>query len=184
MLPSVIDCSAFRLRPWRADDRASLLRHADNRAVARTLRDRFPHPYTGADADAWLAYAAAEPAPEGIYAIEVDGEGVGCVALERGNDIARLTAEIGYWLGEAYWGRGIVSEAVARVTELALEEPGLVRIFAPVFAGNVRSMRVLERNGYVREAILRRSGFKDGAVFDRVIYARTRESSHPYIEAS
>lgn len=182
MLPTVIDCSTFRLRPWRADDRASLLLHADNWAVARTLRDLFPHPYTEADADAWLSFAAADPAPEGIYAIEVDDRAVGCLALERGRDVERLTAEIGYWLGEAYWGRGIVSEAVARVTELAFAEPDLVRIFAPVFGGNARSMRVLERNGYVREAILRRAGFKDGVIFDRVIYARTRESAHPYVE--
>lgn len=69
------------------------------------------------------------------------------------------------------------------MTELALEDPDLVRIFAPVFGGNTRSMRVLERNGYVREAVLRRAGFKDGVVFDRVIYARTRESAHPYVEA-
>lgn len=106
---------------------------------------------------------------------------MGTVSLERGRDIERYSAEIGYWLGEAYWGRGIVSEAVGRVTALALAEPDLVRVFAPVFAWNARSMRVLERNGYAREAVLRRAGVKDGVVIDRVVYARTRPSDHPYV---
>lgn len=181
MLPETIECSTFRLRPWRHEDADALVRHADNRAVWRNLWDTFPHPYTHADAERWLATAATDPPPEGTYAIEVDGEAAGTVALERGRDIERFSAEIGYWLGEAYWGRGIVSEAVGRVTEVALAEPGLVRVFAPVFGWNARSMRVLERNGYTREGVLRRAGFKDGALIDRVLYARTRDSAHPYV---
>ena len=181
MLPAVVECSTFRLRAWAAGDRAALVRHASNRAIWRNLWDAFPHPYTEADADRWLAVAAADPPPEGTYAIDVGGEAVGTVSLARGHDIERYSAEIGYWLGEAHWGRGIMTEAVERVTALALGEPELVRVFAPVFAWNTRSMRVLERNGYVREAVLRRAGVKDGVVIDRVIYARTRLSDHPYV---
>lgn len=181
MLPAVVACSTFRLRPWAAGDRAALLRHANNRAIWRNRWDAFPHPYTEADADRWLAVAAADPPPEGTYAIDVGGEAVGTVLLERGRDIERLSAEIGYWLAEPYWGRGIVSEAVGRVTDLALAEPDLVRVVAPVFGWNRRSMRVLGRNGYRREAVLRRAGVKDGVVLDRVVYARTRASDHPYV---
>jgi RimJ/RimL family protein N-acetyltransferase len=177
----VIDCSTFRLRPWRLTDKTSLVRHADNRNIWRNLWDAFPSPYTEADADRWLALAVADPPIEGVYAIEVDGEAAGTISIERRGDIERYSAEIGYWLGERYWGKGIVSEAVARVTELALSEPDLIRLFAPVFAWNVRSMRVLERNGYAREAVLKRAGYKDGVIIDRVIYAKTRVSPHPYV---
>ena len=181
MLPAIIECSSFRLRPWRPEDKPTLVRHANNRAISRNLWDAFPHPYTEADANRWLATAAAEPPPPGMYAIEVEGEAAGTISLDRRRDIERLSAEIGYWLGEAYWGRGIMSEAVGRVTELAFAETDLVRIFALVFAWNPRSGRVLERSGHAREGVLRRAGVKDGVVFDRVIYARTRESEHPYV---
>ena len=121
-LPSVIDGSSFQLRPWRADDKPSLIRHANNRDIWRNLWDAFPHPYTESAADRWLGIAAVDPWPEGIY--------------------------------------------------------------APVFSWNRPSMRVLEKNGYEREAVLRRAGFKDGVVIDRVIFAKTRPSAHSYIPAT
>lgn len=173
MLPQVIECSTFRLRRWRHGDAAALVRHADSRAVWRNLWDAFPHPYT-----------AADPPPEGTYAVEVGGEAVGTRSLERRRDIERLSTELGYWLGEAHWGRGIMTEAVGRATELAFARTDLIRVVAPVFAWNARSMRVLVRNGYVREGVLRRAGYKDGVVLDRVIFACTRESAHPYAPAT
>jgi [ribosomal protein S5]-alanine N-acetyltransferase len=184
VLPSVVEGSCFRLRPWAVSDKAALVRYANNWNVARSLRDLFPFPYTEADADRWLARAAGSAAAPGIYAIEVGGEAAGCVAVERQADVERLSAEIGYWLGEPFWGRGIMTEAVARLTALALAESDIVRLFAPVFAWNAASMRVLEKNGYAREAVLRRSGFKDGKIFDRVIYSRVKESAHPYVAAT
>lgn len=184
MLPAIIEGFRFRLRPWALADKAALVRYANNRNVSRSLRDLFPFPYTGADADRWLGRAAGSAAPPGLYAIEVDGEAAGCIAVEWQGDVERLTAEIGYWLGEPFWGRGIMTEAVGLVTAAALGEDEIVRLFAPVFAWNMGSMRVLEKNGYTREAVLRRSGFKDGTVFDRVIYARVKESTHPYISAT
>lgn len=180
MLPSVIECSTFLLRPWVASDLESLVQYANNRNIWRNLRDMFPHPYTRADGEQWLGNGADV---EGTYAIDVDGAAVGTISVERGSEIEQLAAEIGYWLGEPFWGRGIVSEAVRRLTDLALAEPDIVRVYAPVFAWNARSMRVLENNGYVRECVLRRAGFKDGTIIDRVFYARTRASEHPYVEA-
>lgn len=182
MLPPVIECSTFQLRPWVASDLESLLEQANNRNVWRNLRDLFPHPYTVADAHKWLEFATSAAA-EGTYAIDVAGKAVGTISVERGSEIEQFAAEIGYWLGESYWGRGIVSEGVGRVAQLALADPGIVRLYAPVFAWNARSMRVLENNGFVRECIMRKAGFKDGTLIDRVIYARTRESDHPYIAA-
>lgn len=183
MLPATLAGTSFLLRPWRLADRDALLRHADDRAIWRNLRDHFPHPYTPAAADAWLRFAATEPPPEGIWAIEVDGEAAGCLALERQGDVAACGMEIGYWLGRTHWNRGIVTAAVALATAAALAEPGIVRIFAPVFGWNDRSMRVLERNGYVREAVLRQAVRKDGTLTDQVIYARLRTPDLPYLPA-
>lgn len=181
MLPLEISLTRSRLRPWRVADRDALLRHADDRAVWRNLRDLFPHPYTERDADAWLAFAAADPSPAGVYAIDVDGEAAGVIALEPGRDIERLSWEVGYWLGQAFWGRGVVTEALCAVTDAAFREPDVVRIYAPVFSWNRPSMRVLEKAGYRREAVLVRSGVKDGTVVDRVIYATTRDTGLPYV---
>ena len=180
LLPTSIPLAKSSLRPWRLSDRASLLRYANDRAVWRNLRDLFPHPYTEAAADDWLSFAAATPAPSGIYAIEVEGEAVGTIGVTPGRDIERWSWEIGYWLGQPFWGRGIVTESVQAVTDAAFQEPELVRVFAPVFSWNVRSMRVLEKAGYRREAVLVRGGIKDGTVIDRVIYARTRDTGLPY----
>ena len=115
MLPAELSSPGFRLRPWRQADKASLVANANNRAIWRNMRDIFPHPYTAADAAVWLGYAA-ERGPEGTYAIEIAGEAVGGVGLTFGKDIERLSAEIGYWLGERYWGRGVMTVAVRAVT--------------------------------------------------------------------
>jgi RimJ/RimL family protein N-acetyltransferase len=161
------------LRPFRPADAASLARHADNRKIWLALRDLFPHPYTRADAEAYIARVAGE-VPVTRFAIDVAGEAVGSVSLRLGSDIERRSAEIGYWLGEAYWGRGIVSAAVAAVTDYAFRELDLLRVFAVPFVRNVASARVLERAGYQREGTLRRSAVKDGEVLDQHLYAAVR----------
>ena len=97
------------LRPWRRGDEPSLVRYANNRNIWRNLRDRFPHPHTAADADAWITKAEAE-APVTSHAIVVDGETVGGVGVDLGTDVRRRSAEIGYWLGEPFWGRGIATK--------------------------------------------------------------------------
>jgi ribosomal-protein-alanine N-acetyltransferase len=108
------------------------------------------------------------------YAIEVDGEAVGGIGLAIGADVHRLGAEIGYWLGEAVWGRGIATAVVRTLTPWAFATFGLERIFAGVFSSNPASMRVLEKCGYVREGVLRRAVIKDGRMLDQVLYAVTR----------
>jgi RimJ/RimL family protein N-acetyltransferase len=180
VLPTHIDCSLSLLRPWRPSDRAALLRHVNDLAVTRNLR-RVPFPYTEADADWWLGVVATDPPREGAWAIEVDGEFVGTIGLERGEDIEAHSVEVGYWLGRAYWGRGIVTDALRAVTAAALAEPDIARIFAPVFSWNPASMRVLEKAGYARECVLVRSGVKEGTLIDRVVYAMTRDVGLPYV---
>jgi RimJ/RimL family protein N-acetyltransferase len=161
------------IRSWRATDAHALARHANSRAVWRNLRDRFPHPYTLADAEAWIVRARAAR-PETHFAIAVAGEAVGGIGLELQIDVARRSAEIGYWIGEAYWGRGIATEAVRALTEHAFAAFDLCRIYAFVFEWNPASARVLEKAGYVREAHLRKAVTKDGCTIDAFLYALVR----------
>ena len=109
------------------------------------------------------------------FAIAVDGKAVGGIGFHPGKDVGRRTAEIGYWLGEPYWGRGIVSEALRAVTEHAFAKHDLVRLQAHVFEWNTASARVLEKAGYTREARLRKSVTKEGRTVDSYLYALVRE---------
>jgi len=161
------------VRYWRPEDAPSLARHANDRRIWRYLRDRFPHPYTLDDALTYLARQTAEPSV-GSLCIEVEGEAAGSVGLMLRRDVERFSAELGYWLGAAYWGRGIVTEAVEAVTRYAFETLGLERVFALPFAPNAASCRVLEKAGFTPEGRLRRSAFKEGQFLDQILYAKLR----------
>ena len=168
------------VRPWRLSDADSLVRHANNLDVARHLRDKFPHPYTRADASAFLRHAvpAAPSERPTSLAIEVDAEAAGGIGFVRGADVERFSAEIGYWLGEHYWGRGIVTEALGLVSEHAFRQFNILRLFALPFADNAGSTRVLEKAGYVREGVLRLSSVKYGKPRDQYIYAKINPDWH------
>jgi RimJ/RimL family protein N-acetyltransferase len=160
------------VRPWRTRDAASIVRYANNFNVSRYLRDRFPYPYTTKDARAFLAGAVREEGEETKFAIDVDGEAVGGIAVIPGVDIERFSAEIGYWLGEPFWGRGIVSEALLVVSQRAFDRLNLLRLFALAFAENASSVRVLEKAGYAREGCLTSGAVKHGRVYDQLLYGR------------
>lgn len=161
------------VRSWRPGDAASLVEHANSRVVWLNLRDRFPHPYTARDARAFLKTVLAER-PETNFAVDVDGAAVGGIAFKIQDDVERIGAELGYWLGERVWGRGIATAAVRAVTEHALATHGLHRVFALPFAHNRASARVLEKAGFTLEGVLRSSAIKDGRVLDQLLYARIR----------
>jgi RimJ/RimL family protein N-acetyltransferase len=161
------------VRSWRRTDAASLVQHANNRKIWLNVRDRFPHPYTARDARTFLA-AVVGARPETNFAIEVDGAAVGGIAFRVQTDVERIGAELGYWLGEACWGRGITTAAVRAVTEHAMDAHGLRRVFALPFAHNRASVRVLEKAGFALEGVLRSSAIKDGRVLDQLLYARIR----------
>jgi [ribosomal protein S5]-alanine N-acetyltransferase len=163
-------CASCTLRAFRPSDAASLARHANDRRIWLNLRDRFPHPFAVEDAERYIA-AVVERQRLTSFAIAVHGEAVGNVSLRPGDDVERLSAEIGYWLGAAHWGRGIMSDAVRAATAYAFTELGLVRVFAVPFARNPASSRVLEKAGYEREGLLRRSAIKDGEILDQHLYA-------------
>ena len=162
------------LRRWRAKDIGSLVQHANNMNVSRYLRDRFPYPYTRRDARAFLAGATGAGSDDTKLAIDVEGEAVGGIGVITGADVARFSGEVGSWLGEAFWGRGIMTAAVRGMSNYALGELDLVRLESPVFEWNPASMRVLEKAGYQFEGRLRKSVFKDGQIIDACIYAIVR----------
>jgi len=168
---TVLEGKRCTLRPWRLDDAAALVRHADNINVARQLRDRFPHPYTRGAAQAFLRFATSSERPSNL-AIDVDGEAAGGVGFVPGTDVERYSAEVGYWLGETLWGRGIATEALELLTAHVFASHNLLRCFALPFADNIGSIRVLEKAGYRLEGILRSSSVKYGQPRDQAIYAR------------
>lgn len=159
------------LRPWRAADKADLVRRANNRRVWRNMTHTFPHPYTTDDADLWLAIAA-DPGASIQLAIEYAGQAVGGVGAIAGEGIFCATAQFGYWLGEDHWGRGIATAAARALAERIGREGLFARLEAQVFEWNPASMRVLEKAGFTRDAVLRSAATKDGLLIDTVLYSR------------
>ena len=162
------------LRNWRPADASSLSRHADDIRIWRNVRDRFPHPYTLEHARAWIDIASiADPTTD--LAIVVDGEAAGGIGLVLGEDIGRVSAEVGYWLGADHWGRGIATEAVRAFSAWAFTRFDVQRLYAGVLEWNPASMRVLEKAGYTLEARARRAVIKDGRVMDDFVYSLVRD---------
>ena len=163
------------LRALVPEDAPALVAHADNPAVARNLFDGFPQPYTLAAATAWATHESQSGAFGRVWAIVADGGLVGCIGLMQERGWLRCNAEIGYWIGEALWRRGITSDAVRQVTDWAFAAvPEITRIYAPIFSSNDGSQAAVRRCGYVREATLPQSAIKNGQVIDRVVWATYR----------
>jgi RimJ/RimL family protein N-acetyltransferase len=163
------------LREFRPGDEDSLVRNADDRRVWLHLRDRFPHPYTRADAEQWIAHARGE-APPSSLAIVLGDEVIGGVGFERGSDVTRFNAEVGYWVGARHWGHGYATEAVAAFVDYVFASFPFERLQAWVFAPNLSSRRVLEKCGFELEGVARRSVFKENRFLDSYLYARLRDS--------
>ncbi len=165
-----IDLEECVIRSLVGTDAESIARYANNRKIWLNLRDLFPHPYTLADARDFIqTIQSAEH--ENCYTIEVDGTASGVIGFGLHKDVDRVAAEIGYWLAEPLWGRGIMTAALRATTLYGMQTFGLTRVFALPYEWNPASFRVLEKAGYVREGYLRRSVIKDGKVIDQMLYA-------------
>jgi RimJ/RimL family protein N-acetyltransferase len=164
-----LNCDKCKVRSWHPNDVESVAKHANNRKIWLNLRDRFPHPYTKANAQSWIQ-SALSAKPETSFAIDVYGEAVGGIGFELKTDVERYSVEVGYWLGEEFWGRGICTAALKVATQFATEAYHLNRIYALPFSENLGSIRVLEKAGYRRECLMRWSAFKDGRFVDQVLY--------------
>ena len=168
-----IELGEWCVRSLVAGDAESITKYANNRNISLNLRDRFPYPYTRADAEGFIAAAWAQR-PETDFAIASRSEAIGGIGFHPQADVHRLTAEIGYWLGEPFWGRGIATRAVRAVTAWAFATTSLERLYACVFATNPASARVLSNAGYQFEGRMRRAVIKDGRILDQLIYAALR----------
>ncbi|HNS19206.1 MAG TPA: GNAT family protein [Sedimentisphaerales bacterium] len=169
-----IEFGEYAIRDWSGGDAGAIARYANNPNVAIWLRDRFPCPYRLSDAKVFLGKVARQN-PQTVFAIATQEEAVGGIGLEFRDDVHRFTAELGYWLGEPFWGRGIMTEAVRAFTAWSFEHFEVHRIYASVFDGNDASVRVLEKAGFQREGRLRASVFKHERILDQLLYARIDE---------
>ncbi|KAK2960839.1 putative GNAT family N-acetyltransferase [Blattamonas nauphoetae] len=163
--------SDLTLRQFRWDDKEAILRLGNNENVSRYLTYAFPNPYLPENADAWLSFVTSDDQAHNL-AIEWKGQFVGGIGINVLTDVHSRTGEVGYWLGEPFWRKGIMPRAVSLFVPYAFANFNLLRIQACVFAGNGGSMRVLEKCQFVKEAIHRKYCFKHGTVYDGHMYAR------------
>ena len=164
---------AVTIRPWTNEDINSLVNYANNINIWNNLRNYFPHPYTEDHAKAWIESSGVN-SPLINFAIDLDGEAIGGIGLILNTDVYVMSAEIGYWIGEAHWGKGIATEAIRQMTEYTFYYFDIVRIYAEVFENNKSSMRALEKNGYYLEGVRRKSVLKNGVLMDDFIWVKLR----------
>jgi len=165
----------WKLRSWADGDEPALVKYANNRNIWLNVRDLFPHPYTRSDARAWIRHARKKP--ETNFAIASNIEAIGGIGFLPQEDVYRRSAEIGYWLGEPYWSRGIITMALNVLVQYAFANFDLVRLYATVFEWNQSSVRVLEKNGFKFEGRLAKSVTKDGKTIDSFLYALVRNNA-------
>jgi RimJ/RimL family protein N-acetyltransferase len=171
----IIQARGFTLRTWRLEDAESLAANADNRNVWSNLRSRFPRPYTAGNARTWIGRCISGHDRGMQLAIDVDGLAVGGVSVDLVTANTPRTGEIGYWIGEAYWGRGIAGQAVSLTCPLAFEQLALDRIRAVARSSNAASLRILERCGFQVQSRMRRSDRRPGSAVVEMVYARDRD---------
>lgn len=165
-----------RLRKWKLSDARDLASALNNKKILNNLRDGLPYPYTQKDAEDYINFIlSSSPQDTFAYAIEVDGRAVGSIGAFRQGNIHSRTAELGYYLAEEYWGRGVMTDAVTQLCDKLFAETDILRIFAEPFAHNIGSRRVLEKSGFQLEGILKNNAVKNGRVLDMAMYARTRQ---------
>ena len=164
----------FQLLPWRMEYAPDIAPLANNPAIFANLRDVLPQPYTLEDARDFIGSALTAGNGTLLRAIVIDGRAAGSIALYQGQDIYRQCAEIGYWLGQPYWGQGVMSRAVAAMCAQGFAQLPIRRIYAQPFARNAASRRVLEKNGFVLEGIMRQGAIKLGETLDWCMYAKLR----------
>lgn len=170
----ILQTDRFTVREFVPEDAPSVAKYANNRKIWEQVRDQLPHPYKLEDAEGFIRMVN-ERQPPNAFAIVIEGEAAGAIGVHPQNDVYRYSAELGYWLGEPFWGRGLMTEIVKGVVGIAFERFNIWRIYAGVFSSNPASMRVLEKAGFQKEGLLRQATFKDGKVLDEVRYALLKE---------
>lgn len=159
------------LRTWQHADAQQLATIANNRNVWNNVRDHLPNPYTVTNALQWIAHCKDEK-PSVNFAITFNGEPVGSIGCKRKEDVERKNIEIGYFLGEKYWGKGIATEAVRLLLEYIKQQFDVERAYAEVFEHNKASMKVLQKNGFYLESIRRKSVIKNNILLNDYVWVK------------
>ena len=169
-----IQLGIYQIRSYKMNDKNALIKYANNNNISKNLRDSFPYPYTEREAQAWIT-AAIIQIPELNFVIANSNELIGGIGLMLQSDVYRFSAEIGYWIAEPFWGKGIASIALVALTKYAFKQFDLNRIFAGAFQGNRASMLVLEKSGFKLEGRLRNAVYKDNRFKDQLMYSILKE---------
>lgn len=159
------------LRRLNLSDKTQMAQLANNKKIWDNVRDQFGHPYTEKNAEEFIQYQAKSDT-EKVFAIDCNGALCGLIGLILQKDVYRKSAEIGYWIGEPFWGKGIVTKAIELICNYAFEELKLIRVYAGVFEYNIASMKVLEKNGFQKEGISKKAVFKNGEFWDEHRYSK------------
>lgn len=166
----------FKLRKWQFTDSKSIAQAANNLNIAKNLRNTFPHPYSIEDAKWYVNDCISNEGKNQITrTIEVDGKAVGSIGIFIKNDVYEKSGELGYWLSEDYWRKGITSKAVEIICKEAFAIFNIIRIFAEPYEYNVGSRRVLEKAGFTYEGTMRNGVYKNGSMFSYCMYSILRE---------
>lgn len=160
----------FKLREWNLNDINSLVKYANNYKIASNLTDQFPHPYSKENGEAFLQIAAKDN-PARLFAIDISGEASGGIGLHFQKDIYKKNAELGYWLAEPYWGKGIMSNAVKQIVAYGFKTFEIKRIYAIPFGTNTASQKVLKNAGFILEGKFEKTLYKNGEYLDELVYA-------------
>lgn len=165
-----------KIREWKIADAANLAAALSNKKVQDNLRDGLPYPYTEQDGiDFISAMLSADKNDTFSFAVTIDDKAIGNIGVFRQSNIHRLTAELGYYIAEEYWGKGIMTEAVKQICEYVFASSDIIRIYAEPFAYNTASCRVLEKSGFQYEGMLRKNAVKNGKVLDMKMYSLLKE---------
>ena len=161
------------LRPWTIEDKAQLAKIANNKNIAKNLTNYFPHPYVEKDAEEYIQFCESYD-PLTIFAIDLKGVAIGSIGFKLQEDIFIKNLELGYWLGEAYWGKGYMTEAIRLIVAYGFKTFDIQRIYARPFGTNLGSQNVLLKNGFIEEAHFKNTIFKDGVFLDEIVYGIRR----------
>ena len=166
----------IKIREWKIEDKTELAENLNNRNILNNLRDGLPYPYTEDDAEDFIrAMLSADKDKTFAFAITLDGKAIGSIGVFRQENIHFRTAEMGYYIGEKYWGNGYTTEAVKQACSFVFENTDIIRIFAAPFAYNTASCRVLEKAGFICEGVLKSNAYKNGNIVDMKLYALVKQ---------
>jgi ribosomal-protein-alanine N-acetyltransferase len=164
----------LKLREFKDSDKTRLAELCNNRKIWDNVRDLMPFPYLEKDAENFIGLCRNE-SPQTTFAIEYNGEIAGCIGIAKQTDVYKLSGELGYWIGEPYWRKGIATKAVNMIVDYGFSHLGLVRIYSGVFDFNKASQRVLEKTGFKLESICEKAVYKNGLICDEYKYGKVKD---------